>query len=282
MKTRVWTIRAAAIITGLAFCSNAATTYTWTGGHGTTPWYHVDNWDTNGVPLYGTSRLGTTTWDDLIVIDSEQVSYMPADTIVISDKWSGGVWMIPQLHVRNGTITLQGPGYLWWFWGDSAATKTLTIGDGDLTTPAVVNGQFADWSRDVRGSYNTLKILVNEDGTFNNDRDITTWGEAGIPVQLTINGGTVDFDSSFANGLTNQNSSWISFNATDSSFTAKFGGQLTDINTVEDNIGGGLSFRMGGSGHDDDVFLDAVDNGNNTFTITFVDPPPQGTVIILR
>jgi hypothetical protein len=279
-KIQIWTIGIAAIIAGLMPESKAATTYTWTGGNGATPWYHVDNWDTNGVPLEGTF-LGTATWNDLIVIDSEQVAYMPSDAIVLSAKWFSGVRMIPQLHVKNGTITLQGNGFLWWFWGDDSTTTTLTIGDGDINTAAVVNGQFSDWSRDVRGSFNTLKIVVNEDGTFNNDRDIATWGETGIPVQLTINGGTVNFNSVFTDGLTNQVNSWVSFDQPESSFTAKFGGQLPDFSTLQANVGDGRSFRMGGSGHDKDVFLESIDNGDNTFTITFVDPPPQGTLITL-
>ncbi len=266
----------------LAFgCSSAhAATFTWTGGNNGGNWYNVNNWDGNGVPGGAVTTLGTTSGADLIIFDSETVSNMPTGTITLSDQWSGTSRLIPQLHVRNGAINLNGAraGREWWFLGTGAGLYSLEIGDGNLATAAVVNGQFADWSRDRRGTNSALKILVNADGTLLNDRNIGTWGESSIPVQLTINGGTVDFSGRIDGGLTNQANSYFSFNAYGSTFTADLGGQLADETTVRNQFGD--SFRLGGSlASDLDAELHFTNNGDGSFTVSVI--PEPGSLALL-
>ncbi|MBI1336548.1 MAG: hypothetical protein GC164_06260 [Phycisphaera sp.] len=231
------------------------------------------------MPNYSTT-LGTNTYNDLIIFDSATVSYMPTDVITLSNKWSGGVWQIPQLYVKNGTINLSGnsASKQIWAWGDDATTTTLTVGDG-TGAAAVVNAQFADWSRDKRGSGTVFKFLINSDGTLNNDRNVATWGESSIPVQVTINGGTVDISGTINAGFTNLSTSYVSFTDVGSTFTANLGGQLPDLTTIQGQLGN--SFRLGGAlASNPNASLVATDNLDGSFTVSVAIPEPASLAVL--
>jgi hypothetical protein len=270
----VFTALYSALILGLVYTTSAQTAYTWTGDAGEgSNWYDATNWVDGNVPTNASLQLATSNAADTVTFDSETASSMPG-TIDTYQSWTINIKM-PQVIVLNGTVSFDGIYNYGW-----SGINTFTIGDGDIGTLAQVN---IGWS--ILNWYpNGIKTyVINSDGTLNVTTGITGFSVDGNKKKTVIRlvGGSVNIDGSIANHLTNAVDNYVSFELPGSSFTASLGGQLPDLATVEANIGSNMSFRIADVGLDSDVYLDAVENAGN-FTITLVDPPPSGTVIILR
>jgi hypothetical protein len=249
-----------------------AATFIWTGADGATDatWENPLNWDGGTVPNGVAGQLSTSSASDVVIFDSETVSFMPSNFILTRNSFTGS-FKNPQIQVLNGTVNFSNN--LNWGWN----TETFIVGDGDMTTLAVANTGFTELNRDPNG----LKTYtVNADGTLIFRNNVTAFTNDGNQKQARVNlfGGTVRFDGTINNHLTNAANNYISFNALGSTFTADFGGQLPDISTIEAQLGN--SFRFGGSLiGDPNVFLDTTDNGNGTFSIIAAIPEPSTALL---
>jgi len=250
-------------ILGLTAASpaHATTTYTWTGGDGAgSHWYDVGNWAGGSVPAFVTAQLSTPDSTDTVVFDSETVSYMPTDTVYTRSSWTDGN-KNPKIELRNGTLKV-GSGENWGWSG----INTLVVGDGDMTTAAILNSAWYNLNRDPGG---TKTYVVNADGTFNVTRNITSWSSGSAKdAVIRLVGGTMTVDGYIGNYLTDDSGDYVTFEAAGSSFTAKFGGSLPDIATVKAEIGATKSFRPSG------LNVAAKDNGDTTFTVYIDSTPP--------
>lgn len=261
-------------VAALLFTGNThAATFIWTGADGATDatWENPLNWDGGTVPNATAGQLSTSSASDIVIFDSETVSFMPSNFITTRTSFIGG-GKNPQIQVLNGQVDFANG--LNWGW---SGIETFIVGDGDMTTLAVANTGFTDLNRDPNG----LKTYtVNADGTLIFRNNITGFSNDGNQKQTQVNlvGGTVRFDGTINNHLTNAANNYISFNALGSTFTADFGGQLPDISTIEAQFGN--SFRFGGSliGNPN-VFLDTTDNGNGTFSIIAAIPEPSTALL---
>ncbi len=252
--------------------AQAQTTYTWTGSAGTgSGWDDPDNWVGGFVPVmpeYHGSDLVTNNSADVVIFDSETAidGYMPGP-IRPRQSWTGGR-RSPNVQLRNGSLTLQGTQN--WGWNGD----TLVIGDGDMGTLADVTVGWVSLNRDPNG---TKTYVVNADGSFIVTGNITRFTDDGNQKRavIRINGGAVEINGSIDSRFTNAANNYVDFVAEGSTFTAKFGGQLPDLATVQDNIGPALSFRSS-----EGLNLGARTIDEDNFEVYI--PPPSGTMILLR
>jgi hypothetical protein len=254
--------------------ANAQTDYVWTGDAGGN-WYDAGNWASGNVPTDGT-LLRTASSDDTVTFDSESASSMPG-AVTTYQGWTGSLKM-PQVRVLNGTVNFSGTQN--WGW---SGIDTFVIGDGDTVTPAAISVSFSGLNRDPNG---IKTYIVKVDGTFNVNASITSWSyDVYKDTVVKLQGGTMLVNGTITEGsLTGDAGDYVAFEAVGSSFTAQFGasGSFIDLAAVQAEIGDSKSFRINGTGLDKDVFIDAVDNQNGTFSLTLVDPPPSGTVITIK
>jgi len=240
-----------------------AATYTWTGGEGAgSDWYHVNNWAGGSVPE-SSNQLRTTNAADVVIFDSETVTYMPSDTIYYGKA--------PQIQILNGTVNFSSTEN--WGW---SGIDVVTVGDGNMTTLASASLQFFNLNRDPNG---TKTYVVRSDGTLSFTGTIFKWSDAGAKLAvIRIIGGTVVVNGYIQESyLTDYANNYVSFEAAGSSLTADFGssGQFQTLADVQANMGTGLSFRPGGASAEDMV-LTAVDNDDGTFTIDCTTPLKVG------
>lgn len=246
----------------------AATNYVWTGGTGVgSTWYDAGNW-ADGVPSEGTSKIASpiaTAADDVAIFDSETATggYMPTDNMELV-RVSASFYP-PNVEVRNGTVIFNRA-------DNYGYGSTFTVGDGDLTTPATFN--MAATINMNRDGSSVKTYVVNADGTLLMGQSFD-WVTAGRTAVIQLLGGAVIVNGSITGDLTNDPDNYVFFEAAGSTFSAAFGGQLTDLATVEANIGTTLSFRAA-----EGITLGAKDNGDSTFTVYI--PPPAGTVFYIK
>jgi hypothetical protein len=254
-----------ALMSGTAL---AQTTFTWTGGGGTTPWYDESNWDANGAPNQtdnggSGNRLATEEENAVVVFDSETAvnGYMPTDTLQVSNDWFGSGasdHLMPALQLRNGILYLGNSNDEWWHY---AGGNVYEIGDGDPATEARLVTSFRNWVRHRdRGGF--VLITLNSDGVMEQTRNFD-WGNNG-DARMSLNGGT--FVSAGAiTGLATRENSFASFDAPGSIFTAPFGDgvdtDFVDIAAVNAAIGDSFINNT-----DEDLVVQ--DNQDGTFTIT--------------
>ena len=139
-----------------------------------------------------------------------------------------------------------------------------------MTTLAVADTGYSDLNRDPNG----LKTyVVNADGTLIFRNNVTAFSNDGNAklAQVQLNGGTVQFNGTIGNHLTNVANNYISFNAIGSTFTAAYGGQLADLATVTGQFGDSFKDTTG-------FGLKATDNVS-TFSVTVI--PEPGTLGLL-
>ena len=111
--------------------------------------------------------------------------------------------------------------------------------------------------------------VVKADGTWHLSQDIFYWANdtwvGGKNVQVHLQGGAMIVNGAIWNNFTDgPSANYVTFDAAGSKFTAKFGGQLPNPDSVQAATGPGKNFRP----IDNTVTLTAVDNMDGTFTIT--------------
>ena len=244
--------------------------YVWTGGEGPgSDWDDPGNWVGGNVPKADGSNMTSEDEEAVIIFDSETAvdGYIHPGDIPTRQTWTGSSKM-PSVHIRNGSLTLGGS--LNWGWNGD----TLVIGDGDMGTLATVTVGWSGLNRDPGG---TKTYVINPDGTFVVNNNISDFSDDGNNKKAVIqmNGGAVEINGAITGNFTNADDNFVDFVAEGSTFTAEFGGQLPDLETVQANIGPGLSFRSS-----EDFNLAAREVDEDTFEV-FI-PPPQGTVLIFN
>lgn len=242
------------------------TVYTWTGAASDNDWANTANWDSNGIPVDNGTSAGLTI-------------QMPAGSIVFNGMNApsknipdiGGEYQSnqdsPTMSFKSGgSFSFKGVAKDSGFWTNQQISRdVLTIGDGVGGGNEDVKVTFTGFTllnRHYAGI--THNFVVNSDGTlifngglkfsFNDTRYSTITLAGGNVVVL----GAIDpIISSVANN-------YVNFNSPGSTFTASFGGAFTDLAKVTSRLGS--DFKAYGSA--DATSLSAVDNGNNTFTVT--------------
>jgi hypothetical protein len=266
---------AALMTVALLTATSQAAIFTWTGGAGAgSNWYDTGNWAGGNVPITGT-QLATTSSADQVVFDSENVSYMPTDTITTRTSWTGG-YKNPTIDIRNGTVKFASG--LNWGW---SGIDTFIIGDGDMTTLAVANTGYSNLNRDPNG---VKTYVVNADGALNVSTTLTKWADnnntSGKRVVVKLVGGAMSVNGTVNSNLTDGAPNYVTFNALGSTFTAKFGGQLPDEATITGQFND--SFRLGGSlASDPDAELTYTNNQDGTFTVGVQIIPEPASMVLL-
>jgi uncharacterized protein (TIGR03382 family) len=241
---------------GLAVTVQAAT-YIWTGNGDLSDWEDSSNWDATGVPNGQAGQLSTASASDIVIFDSETATGMPSVTIPTRSSFTGS-FKNPQIQVLNGTVnfgTTQN-----WGW---SGIDTFVVGDGDMTTIATAITSYTSLNRDPNG----LKTyVVNADGILQT-AGITSWTHSGTKdAVVQLNGGLMQIGGTIAGDFISDTDDFVSFNSSGSRLTADFGGLFADLTAVTDQFGG--SFVVGTG-----LSLEAVDNGNGSFTITAIPEP---------
>ena len=292
MKKRVTLLCA---VTVLASMSHAAlTTYTWTGTAGDGDWANAANWDANGIPEDKDTDPGIT-FDDpnsSIIIGSGTV---PTSNIPSWGGTGGDSGNSPALTLTQGTLSLDvGRGKYKGIVTQNKNYKTtrvirtvFTVGDGVGSNDSILNTTFNRDSGFSRDGKNVItQYFINSDATWNAStisKNYIYWSNPDeSPVedvrwaQLTIDGGTVNFDfqlDHIANSV-NEDNNHIYFTEMGGSFTADFGRALPNLTSVTDNFG---AFFVADAG----LTLEGKDNGNGTFTVFSIpEPSLLGLVIV--
>lgn len=96
------TVMALLLVVGIA---QAQTTYTWTGADGAknATWQNALNWAGGLVPNGVSGQLSTDTASDVVIFDSETATFMPSDSILTRNSWTGS-FKNPQIQVLNGQV----------------------------------------------------------------------------------------------------------------------------------------------------------------------------------
>jgi len=241
--------------------SASAVSYIWTGADGATDatWENPLNWDGGNVPNGQAGQLSTSSSTDIVIFNSETVTFMPSNGITTRNSFTGS-FKNPQVQVLNGTVTFNNG--LNWGW---SGITSFVVGDGDMTTLAVADTGYTELNRDPNG----LKTyIVNADGTLKFRNNVGNWSNDGNAkkAQIQLNGGAALFEGTITARFTDAADNYVSFNNAGSIFTADFGGQLADLGTVTGQFGD--SFKdttLNG--------LKATDNLNGTFTISVIPEP---------
>jgi hypothetical protein len=256
-----------------ASMSHAATVYTWTGSVNG-DWANAANWDANGVPVDDSEvagSLGFQTATDRIVIDviangSSPTSNIP--TLRHQHNAPGGAAFTPTVDVINGSVVFATNNSNSSSGITISGNTTTIIGDGD------VNNGLASLtyttSNEFRRDGGNMAITVNADGSLNfTNNSIVSFSTTTL-LHVTLAGGAVNYAGTvdLLRNSTNAGNSWFDFTAEGSTFTASFGADFADLDTVGDYIGSGLTFRSS-----TDLALGAQDNGNGTFTVSVIPEP---------
>ena len=252
-----------------------AVIYTWTGLAADGDWSNTGNWDGNGVPadfVAGGGLEFETSTSDRIVINSS-IANSP-DTNVPALYAENGTSATPAIDVLNGSVTfgissdISGEVVL-------VGAYTSTIGDGNAGNgTATLTYNTNSWFHRTGG---TMATTVNSDGTlvFNDPTFSLSFNTDRI-YEATLAGGSVTVLGEVTDILRNNagaGSNWFDFTQAGASFTADFGGEFADLAAVNSYIGTGNFFRSSTL-----LTLNAVDNGDSSFTVTAV---PEPSAILL-
>jgi len=278
-------LRVVAVVALLLWATGAmATNYVWTGASDGN-WSNAANWNVEGVPVDiqpGSGALELSAITNRIVINAPGAT-TPVPTSNIATFGGNTGAFTPQLDLLYGTstVTLVAQGIYhenaWW---------TSTVGDGDTGNGLAELNYNMNVSQNCINRHNNggVHFTVENDGTLN--INLTT---AGTVLQFSF-GGANHATYFTVGGVLNVNKAvqldglpgnYFLLNGAGASVTAGFGGSYTNIADVVAELGDGKDFRMDATGLDTDVYLKAVDNGSS-FTVILFDPPPKGTVLIIR
>ncbi len=248
--------------------------YCWTGAAGDGDWSNTVNWAHGAVPVdtqpgTGDRRGVTLLYANVIEFDGTN---LPAVNIPglggFHDSSQTKDWDTPGMVLKSGgTMTMAVVGREGGLWTNpnNQPRTVFTIGDGvgrgheDVTLNLTMG---AHLMRHGGGHHN---FVVNSDGTFN----IT----AGVPLQFsykdlaartssfTIAGGTVVVNDPVLY-LNTQAGCYVEFTEPGGSFTAKYGGDFTDVALVRSSLDVDFRNSMGIPGS----YLHVIDRGNS-FTV---------------
>jgi hypothetical protein len=238
----------------------------WTGADGATDatWQNSLNWAGGDAPDGVANQLSTVSSTDVVVFNSETVTFMPSNSITTRNSFTGS-FKNPQIQVLNGEVTFNGIEN----WGWSGITSFI-VGDGDMTNLAVADTDFRNLNRDPSG---IKTYAVNADGTLKFRRSASTWSYSGAKdAQIQLNGGAVLFDGSISGDFVSDAGDFVSFNSAGSTLTANFGGSFADLTAITNQFAAGFVDTTGNG-------LAATDNSDGTYTISVV-PEPSTTALL--
>ena len=261
---------AAASVAGLILSSTLthANVYTWTGDAGDGDWNNADNWDENGIPVDrapDTPALDLITTEDNIIIQGTA----PTDNI---PTFSGGnafnntTESTPQIQMQLGTMsvdveTWRGQGLVHrGSWsssvgspgGDESAVLNYNIIQAAGRGLNRDNESLMDWTVHANGTLNISSVDSTLQMAFSDRRTIS----------FNLPGGTLNFVDS-ALELEGYTGNFFDLSAPGASVTANFGGDFPDLASVHSAISDDIHFISTTS-----LDLMAVDNGDDTFTVT--------------
>ncbi|WP_435895374.1 hypothetical protein [Oceaniferula spumae] len=270
-----------ALTAGLLCGTSQAVVYLWTGAAANGNWNDSGNWDSNGIPpdtapannidangfnlhpdhqvRFSSTTMPTTNIPSLGGGNSANNRATP--TLILD---SGGVLNMNLSAARDDGV-----------WTQSGNRTVFTIGDGigpagDTTLNLSIAGSLNRHNNGITHTY-----LVNSDGVFTiagNGALAYSFNDSRF-TQIILDGGTFDTNRSINRFTTNNN--FVDFLAIGSSFTAHFGNSFGNMGAVQGQIGTNTFFRSS-----NDVLLMAVDNGNDTFTVTAI-PEPSSAILAL-
>jgi len=276
------------VLAGCFVVTNAsATTYSWTGDVDG-DWTKAGNWDSNGVPVDtggGDGDLELNGSTSRIVFDASASSNpVPTNNIPIygGNAFANTTQDTPEMDLLFGTMSVPVAG-----WGQGlvkhpSSEWTTTVGDGDISNGLAVLNYNMTPNQIHRDPGGTMDFTVEADGELKisnpgNPLDFS-YGD-GRFARFFV-GGKLTFTKAIL--LDGYSGNYFVFKSADANMTAALGGSFPNLSAVEAAIGQSNSFRIAESGLDDDVYLVAATNAGSTFTVTLIDPPPAGTVLIVR
>ena len=256
--------------------SASAVDFTWTGDAGDGDWENAGNWDTNGIPVddlpdtnADSTGLTLSTTDAIIFAGPNMpTTNVPGYGGDFAENSEDGNSSSPTMFFNSGgSISFDHTGRDNSFWTNLAPyTRTLlTVGDGVTGADEDVTVTFNGLTRSVnRHNNGELSFVINEDGILNINGEIQRWGDnTSRPAIMVIDGGTVNLSTSVPD--VNFNERAIEFLSVGGSFTAEFGREFPDLTSVTTALG--VNFINSG----ETGILNAIDNGDNTFTVTSVE-----------
>jgi hypothetical protein len=250
----------------------------WTGA-ASGDWYDPYNWAYRRLPPWlDSDRTQIGVLSGGLIRFNAVGSPNPLPTSNIPSLRHGGGYREPPIALLyGGDLTFASGSDNW----GPTVHSTSTVGDDDVGN-GTVTLTYSEMYRLNRHPGGTKKWIVNSDGTleFLSSGTYDTF-EPGRWAVFIINGGSVTLGGPIGGNMTNAANSYVEFKQPEGSFTAKFGVAIPDITTLTNNMGDGLTFRVDGTGLDDDIYLDVSTNAA-TFTLTLVDPPAAGTILIVR
>jgi hypothetical protein len=246
--------------------------YIWTGTADNN-WSNKANWVGGLIPV--DSGPGTNIWDAGLTLSSYSKSIMFTGANLPTTDFPGIGGNYPgkdsptMLLNSGGAATFDVVPRDGGFWTDAGgATRTvLTVGDGvgggTEDVSLTLNRGTVSLNRHAGGSTNN--VLVNSDGTliFSGNLDFSYNNtRAGT---LTIAGGSVTVTNIVSGDIADPGN-FVEFTTPGGSFTATYGGGCANIGVVYDRLGVDFINTMSNG------VLDAVSNGDGTFTVTPGEP----------
>ena len=269
-KTHTKKLLAAVSVAGLILSSTTAhaeAIYTWLGTVDD-DWENADNWDDNGIPVDtfpDTPALDLRTAEGNIIIQGAA----PTDNIPTfsgGNAFSNTNESTPQIQMRLGTMTVnvetwRGRGLV--HRGPWSSSVGSAGGNGlAVLNYNVIQGTSQGLNRD---NNSLMDWTVHANGTLNISTSASTLQMAyssSRTIGFNLPGGTLNFVDS-ALELEGYVGNFFDFTAPGASVTANFGGDFPDLNSVNTAISDDIHFISSTS-----LDLVAVDNGDDTFTVT--------------
>lgn len=267
----------AALIASIA--SVSAATYQWTGAVSNSL-NVAGNWLVGGTvpaaaPTTVSDQPATPSISDIIVFDSATWTRSPTTLYTrTNNRWGS-------IELKNGTVTYKNDAnnqgnYSW------GGTNTFVVGDGDATA-ATLNLNILNWNAGDGGVAGAKTYVVNSDGTLASARTGTNiWSSSlSLNTVMRLIGGTATLTGSLREvGLTDDVSSYISFEQLNSSFTFAKGAAGSFDEATDVTAAFGDSFRLGGSLNSGNAAL-ALADGGTTWTITAIAAIPEPSAAML-
>ena len=259
-----------------------AVDYTWTGAAADGDWNNQLNWTdiegADGVPVDDNVANLQLTLNaaDRIIFDG---STMPTENVpsINSGTYVPGATgneSTPTLVLNSGgSITFPSVGDIWTNDESGVDRTVFTIGDG-IGGPGDVTLVSAGSNCFMRHADGTHRFQINSDGVFISNGGANRWSWNGTSRQavFTIDGGSVDINGTLGNAG-QFHAGAVVFSSVGGTFSADFNptGVFPDLAAVQAELGPGKDFQ---SSDPLLVGLNAQDNGDGSFTVTAVLPPP--------
>jgi len=244
--------------------------YRWTGAAGDGDWSNTVNWVGGVLPV--DTRPGDGYAQGLSIPYYDVIEFDGANLPSVNIPGLGGEAVAnadtPSVVIRSGgTMNISVNGRESSFWSNSGSTRAIiTVGDGvgggteDVTLNLTMGN---DLSRHADNKHN--RFVVNSDGTFNVTAGAAldfAWGSTRTS-SFTIDGGTVVVNDPI-NSLTDFAGCYVEFTSEHGTFTAQYGYNFADIAAVQASLGTDFIDNTGVP----EAIVKAIDNGDNTFTVT--------------